>query len=140
LLLERAKRLWGENQSKLPGSDVQFTGRIRRMGFVRRHGCHKAKAKARIAAPAGASRIRIAFVLLAPAAPPNEGKLTPFRGHPVFVARHATATCCRFCIAKWHGISQGRALTSEEQNYIVQVLGHWLKSQAARELECDAAA
>jgi hypothetical protein len=41
---------------------------------------------------------------LAPAAPPNEGKQTPMRGHPVFIAQHATATCCRSCLAKWHGI------------------------------------
>ncbi len=41
---------------------------------------------------------------LAPARPANDGKQTPFRGHPVFVAQHATATCCRNCLSKWHGI------------------------------------
>ena len=25
----------------------------------------------------------------------NDGKQTPMRGHPVFIAQHATATCCR---------------------------------------------
>ena len=34
---------------------------------------------------------------LAPAAPINDGKQTPMRGHPVFIAQHATATCCRGC-------------------------------------------
>src|SRR4051812_43114450 len=38
---------------------------------------------------------------LAPAMPRNDGKQTPFRGHPAFVAQHATATCCRGCLAKW---------------------------------------
>jgi hypothetical protein len=68
---------------------------------------------------------------LAPAAPPNDGKQTPFRGHPVFVAQHATATCCRSCLAKWHKIPRGRLLTSEEQSYILRVLEHWLKVQTA---------
>jgi hypothetical protein len=34
------------------------------------------------------------------------------RGHPVFIAQHATATCCRGCLAKWHDIPAGRALTT----------------------------
>jgi hypothetical protein len=36
---------------------------------------------------------------LAPAEPLNDGKQTPMRGHPVFVAQHATGTCCRGCLA-----------------------------------------
>jgi len=40
--------------------------------------------------------------------PKNDGKQTPMRGHPVFIAQHATATCCRGCIQKWHGIETGR--------------------------------
>src|SRR5438874_1375416 len=64
---------------------------------------------------------------LAPAAPPNDGRQTPWRGHPVFVAQHATATCCRGCLAKWHRIERGRELTEEEKSYIVRVLGRWLE-------------
>ena len=59
---------------------------------------------------------------LAPAAPRNDGKQTPFRGHPVFVAQHATATCCRGCLAKWHLIAQGRDLTAEEQAHAVAAI------------------
>ena len=44
---------------------------------------------------------------VAPDFPKNDGKQTPMRGHPVFIARHATATCCRKCIHKWHGIEKG---------------------------------
>lgn len=44
---------------------------------------------------------------LAPALPANDGKQTPMRGHPVFIAQHATATCCRGCLAKWHKHSAG---------------------------------
>lgn len=64
---------------------------------------------------------------LADANPAKDGKQTPWRGHPVFVAQHATATCCRGCIEKWHQIPKGRPLTQEEQAYIVRVIGEWLR-------------
>lgn len=64
---------------------------------------------------------------LAPAEIANDGKQTPMRGHPVFVAQHATATCCRGCLSKWHGLSAGRALTLEEQAYVVVVIERWLQ-------------
>jgi hypothetical protein len=63
---------------------------------------------------------------LAPASPANDGKQTPWHNHPVFVAQHATATCCRGCLQKWHQIPKGRALSGEEQQYIVEVIGKWL--------------
>lgn len=66
---------------------------------------------------------------LAPAAPINDGKQTPMRGHPVFIAQHATATCCRGCLEKWHAIPHGRALSEPEQDYIVQVIHRWLVLQ-----------
>jgi len=65
---------------------------------------------------------------LAPASPANDGKQTPWRGHPVFIAQHATGTCCRGCLAKWHGMPRGRELTPEEQRYVVQVIGRWLEN------------
>ena len=43
---------------------------------------------------------------LAPADPPNDGKQTPMRNHPIFIAQHATATCCRGCLEKWHSNPQ----------------------------------
>ncbi|MCR5266603.1 MAG: DUF4186 domain-containing protein [Cyanobacteria bacterium RUI128] len=51
---------------------------------------------------------------VAPAQPVNDGKQTPMRGHPVFIAQHATATCCRGCIEKWHKFPKGRELTKTE--------------------------
>ncbi|BBQ78611.1 DUF4186 domain-containing protein [Raoultella ornithinolytica] len=66
---------------------------------------------------------------LAPAHIPNDGKQTPMRGHPVFIAQHATATCCRGCLAKWHDIPAGRELTDREQRYVVQVIHRWLVIQ-----------
>lgn len=66
---------------------------------------------------------------LAPSAPFNDGKQTPFRGHPVFIAQHATATCCRGCLAKWHGIEKGNALTDEQQAHVIAVIDRWLRSE-----------
>jgi hypothetical protein len=66
---------------------------------------------------------------LAPADPPNDGKQTPMRNHPIFVAQHATGTCCRGCLEKWHSISKGHPLTGEEKAYILSVLRRWLVAQ-----------
>ena len=68
---------------------------------------------------------------LAPAAPRKDGKQTPYRGHPVFVAQHATATCCRSCLERWHGIPKGRALTPEEQAYAIDVICRWIATDLA---------
>jgi hypothetical protein len=66
---------------------------------------------------------------LADAEPVNDGKQPPMKNHPVFVAQHATATCCRKCLAKWHRIPKGMALTQREIDYIVTVLEHWFKEK-----------
>lgn len=66
---------------------------------------------------------------LAPADPTADGRQTPMRGHPVFLAQHATGTCCRGCLAKWHGIEKGRALTEDERRYVVAVIARWLAEQ-----------
>ena len=67
---------------------------------------------------------------LFPAQPANDGRQTPMRGHPVFVAQHATATCCRGCLAKWHGIPSGRPLTEAEQTRVLDVIRCWLGRRA----------
>jgi len=66
---------------------------------------------------------------LAPAQPRNDVKQTPMRGHPVFVAQHATACCCRGCLSKWHGIAQGHALTEQEQAHVLAALERWLRER-----------
>lgn len=66
---------------------------------------------------------------LSPAVIVNDGKQTPMRGHPVFIAQHATATCCRGCLEKWHHISKNRKLAKDEITYIVNVIMEWIKRQ-----------
>jgi predicted Fe-S protein YdhL (DUF1289 family) len=67
---------------------------------------------------------------LAPAQPANDGRQTPWRGHPVFVAQHATATCCRGCLAKWHGIAKGAELTEAEREHAVDAIERWLRLES----------
>jgi hypothetical protein len=66
---------------------------------------------------------------LAPAEPKNNGRQTPTKGHPVFVAQHATAACCRKCLFKWHKIALHKSLSEAEIDYIVLVLIAWIKNQ-----------
>jgi len=66
---------------------------------------------------------------LAPAHPERDGKQTPYRGHPVFTAQHATAACCRSCLSKWYKIPQGRALTDFEMEKIADILMQWVEMQ-----------
>ena len=64
---------------------------------------------------------------LAPAFPKNDGKQTPWKGHPVFIAQHATATCCRSCLEKWYKIQKGQALTQTEKDFILDLIKAWIK-------------
>ena len=66
---------------------------------------------------------------LAPAQIPNDGKQTPMRGHPVFLAQHATGCCCSSCLYKWHRIPQGVQLTQNQQDYVVDVLMTWIEKE-----------
>ena len=63
---------------------------------------------------------------LAPMNISNDGKQTPMKGHPVFIAQHATATCCRGCLEKWHNIPKGRELNNNEKNYIYSLIIEWI--------------
>ena len=65
---------------------------------------------------------------LAPENPPNDGKQTPMRNHPIFIAQHATATCCRGCLQKWHKIpSKDHELSENEREYVIAVIKKWLQ-------------
>ena len=59
----------------------------------------------------------------------NDGKQTPMKGHPVFIAQHACGCCCRGCLEKWHHIPKGRELKEEEINYIVSLLMEWIRRE-----------
>lgn len=69
---------------------------------------------------------------LAPVYPPNDGHQTPMRGHPVFVAQHACACCCRGCLEKWYRVPQGKELTDVQQEKIVNLLMAWITEEIRR--------
>ncbi|MCS3423020.1 putative Fe-S protein YdhL (DUF1289 family) [Rahnella sp. BIGb0603] len=69
---------------------------------------------------------------LAPAEPQADGRQTPMRGHPVFIAQHATATCCRGCLEKWHRIAAHAEMTQTQQDYTVAVILHWIHQEMQR--------
>lgn len=70
---------------------------------------------------------------LAPKYIKNDGKQTPMKNHPVFIAQHATATCCRNCLYKWHHIQKNKELTDKEQEYIVNLIMEWIKKEYKKE-------
>ncbi len=66
---------------------------------------------------------------LADANPGNDGRQTPTKNHPVFIAQHATGTCCPKCLEKWHEIPEGKPLTDKQVDYVVGVIAQWLTKQ-----------
>ena len=70
---------------------------------------------------------------LSPAEPENDGKQTPMRGHPVFVAQHACACCCRGCLYKGYKVRKGKALTDAQQTKIVNLLMAWIEKEVSSE-------
>ena len=66
---------------------------------------------------------------LAPAIIANDGKQTPMRGHPVFVAQHACACCCRSCLNKWYNVKIGAELSDSQQEKIVNLLMAWIEAE-----------
>ncbi len=69
---------------------------------------------------------------LAPAVIPNDGKQTPMRGHPVFVAQHACACCCRGCLNKWYKVPKNKELTAVQQQKIVNLLMAWIEKEYSK--------
>lgn len=66
---------------------------------------------------------------LAPAVIPNDGKQTPMHGHPIFLAQHACACCCRGCLHKWYHVPKNHPLTARQQEKIVNLLMTWIERQ-----------
>ena len=75
------------------------------------------------------------FILknIKPAYPKNDGKQTPTKNHPVFIAQHACACCCRSCLEKWHHIKKGKELTDDEVEYIVSLVMTWIEKEYKNE-------
>ncbi len=109
-LFERLSRSKFRSSFKLKPADIEYISK-KGMAVIERHARNFVTAR------------------LAVAEPKNDGKQTPTKGHPVFIAQHATAVCCRKCLEKWHGIGQCKPLSNSEVEYVVLVLIAWIKKQ-----------
>ncbi len=63
---------------------------------------------------------------LAPANPKNDGRQTPTKGHPVFIAQHACGCNDRASLEEFFGIEMGRALSDDEAEMVVDVILRWI--------------
>ena len=120
--MEELKALWKKSTGEVPEeyeSASKHTGPIFDLDFRKEKGLETIRQHARD------------FIAKreAPAVIPNDGKQTPMRGHPVFIAQHATATCCRECIRKWHKMQTGRELSQIQQEYLVDVIMTWIEKE-----------
>lgn len=59
----------------------------------------------------------------------TDGKQTPMKGHPVFIAQHATGTCCRKCLEKWHHIRKNKNMTDDDIKYVVDIIMSWIEKE-----------
>ncbi len=109
-LFERLSHSVFRSRFRLKSNDIEYI-RTKGLVVIRRHAADFIRRR------------------LAPAVIFNDGRQTPMRGHPVFIAQHATGCCCRGCFAKWHGIPAGRQLTAGEQQYAVNVIMEWIRMQ-----------
>ena len=124
-----------DNASQRPATAAAFV-RLARSNFRARF--HLAADDLRYIAEKGLDAIRrhaadFIRTRLAPAQPPNDGRQTPMRGHPVFKAQHATATCCRGCLEKWWKVPRGTTIPPARQARIVDFLMAWIEREIKNE-------
>lgn len=115
-LLEKLSKSKFRNSFKLDDKDFQY---IKRVGFSK----------------IGSHARDFVTERLAPVNPKNDGKQTPFHGHPVFKAQHATATCCRKCLNRWHKIPRNRRLSLDQVSFITDLIREWIKNAYYRKME-----
>lgn len=61
--------------------------------------------------------------------PQNDGRQTPMKNHPTFIAMHACACCCRRCMEKWYKIPKTKVLNDKEKEDIVNLLMTWIDKE-----------
>ena len=124
---ENAKKIIDTKLDELSKSKFRSSFRLRRymFSYIEEHGLDKIKEHA----------YEIVTKNIAPANPKNDGKQTPTKNHPVFMAQHACACCCRSCLEKWHHIPKGKELTKNEINYIVSLLMEWIAREMVKDNE-----
>ncbi len=117
LILKKLQRSKFRSGFHLKQGDFNYIDK-RGLDVIRKHACHFIEKR------------------LAPAEIKNDGRQTPMRGHPVFIAQHATATCCRKCLEKWYQIKKNRELSEKEIDFVVAVIMRWIKKEIDLLREC----
>ena len=102
---------------------ASFHLRKKELDYVREKGLDEIKKHA-----ADIIRTRIA-----PAYIENDGKQTPMKNHPVFIAQHACACCCRGCLHKWYNVPKNTELTEKQQEKIVALIMAWIEQELENE-------
>jgi hypothetical protein len=110
-------------------SDIKHTFKELKREFIRHHFWHKtidetadkhARRKGRVLLSAAATqRIRSS---VAKAEPVRDGQQTPLSGNILYYAQHATACCCRTCMAYWHNVPKGRDLSETQVTYFTELV------------------
>jgi hypothetical protein len=120
-------------------TDIEHTFSELKHEFIRHYFWHKtideradkhARRKGRILL-AEAARQRL-LSSVAKAEPVRDGFQTPKDGNILFYAQHATACCCRTCMAYWHNIPQGRALNDAEIRYFTELMMRFVAERMPR--------
>ncbi len=109
-VLKSLKRSTFRSKFKLSNQDQQYI-QDKSIGTIRKHASD------------------FIYSRIAPQYPKNDGKQTPMKGHPVFIAQHATATCCRGCIQKWNRLKKGKELSAQEIQFLVELIMKWIEGQ-----------
>lgn len=58
-----------------------------------------------------------------------DGRRTKWEGNPIHYGQHATATCCRKCIERWHDISRDVELTEKQIKYFTHLVVMFLEER-----------
>jgi hypothetical protein len=113
--------------------DAKYTFRMLKHELIRNHFFHTTVDETAVAHARRKGRINLRQAVrhrleryLAPTAPPRDGFQTPFTGNAIYYAQHATACCCRTCLAYWHDIPKGRKLTEREVEYCEELINLFL--------------
>jgi hypothetical protein len=118
-------------------ADTEYTFAKMRLELIRHHFWHISLTQKAInyARRKGRVLLRVAAEkqirqLVGSSKHPREGFQTPREtskhANSIHFAQHATASCCRHCLAEWHGIPEGRPLADDEIRYLTELAMRYL--------------
>lgn len=61
----------------------------------------------------------------------RDGTQTPIGKDIIFLAQHATGTCCRRCIEEWYGIDRNEIMNNEDINFLTEIILMYIKQKVS---------